>query len=128
MEAWVSGPGLSADHNRMTGEVLDAAEIARRAAAGDAAAYASLGRHADRLARGLGTVVNVLDPDIIVIGGGLSHLVHLYGVLPGLMAPHVFGEDTRVRVAPPRWGDAGGVRGAAWLWPADQAPRQGQGL
>ena len=119
METWVSGPGLSADHARTTGEVLDAASIAARASAGEAAAKATLERHANRLARGLAAVVNVIDPDLIVIGGGLSRLGHLYAVLPGLMVPHIFGEDTRVSVVPPRWGDAGGVRGAAWLWPAD---------
>ena len=118
MEAWVSGPALAADHARCTGEVLDAAQIAQRADAGDAAARATLDRHADRLARGLAAVVNVVDPDVIVIGGGLSKLVHLYDQLPQLMAPHIFGEDVHVRVVPPRWGDASGVRGAAWLWQA----------
>jgi fructokinase len=62
-------------------------------------------------------LVNVLDPDVVVIGGGLSHLAHLYDVLPKRIAPHIFGEDTSVRIVPPKWGDAGGVRGAAWLWP-----------
>lgn len=98
--------------------MLDAAEIAQRATAGDAAAAASLDRHAGRLARGLGALVNVLDPDVVVIGGGLSHLAHLYDQLPDRIAPHIFGEDTSVRIVPPKWGDAGGVRGAAWLWPA----------
>lgn len=119
METWVSGPALAADHARVTGETLDAAAIAGRAEAGDMGARATLQRHADRLARGLAAVVNVLDPDVIVIGGGLSKLTHLYDALPGLMAPHIFGADKGVRVVPPRWGDAGGVRGAAWLWPAD---------
>ncbi len=119
MEVWISGPALAADHARCGGEPLDAAQIAQRADAGDVAARATLVRHADRLARGLATVVNILDPDVIVIGGGLSKLVHLYDHLPQLMAPHVFGEDTYVRVVPPRWGDASGVRGAAWLWRAD---------
>ncbi len=119
METWVSGPALAADHERVTGETLDAAAIAGRAKAGDEAARASLCRHADRLARGLAAVVNVLDPDVIVIGGGLSKLAHLYDALPALMGPHIFGEDRSVRVVAPRWGDAGGVRGAAWLWPAD---------
>jgi fructokinase len=118
MEAWVSGPALAADHARRSGEALDAATIEARAVAGDIAAKATLVRHADRLARGLAAVVNVLDPSIIVIGGGLSKLAHLYEQLPALMAPHIFGEDQRVAVVPPRWGDAGGVRGAAWLWPA----------
>jgi fructokinase len=119
MEMWGSGPGLAADHARATGTVLDAPGIVKLAAAGDQAARATLDRHADRVARGLAAVVNVLDPDVIVIGGGLSNLAHLYAVLPARMAPHIFGEDRSVRVVPPRWGDAGGVRGAAWLWPAD---------
>ncbi len=119
MEVWVSGPALAADHTRATGVSIDAAVIAAGAGAGDAAARATLNRHADRLARGLAVVVNVLDPDVIVIGGGLSKLAHLYDELPGRMAPHIFGEDQGVRVMPPRWGDAGGVRGAAWLWPVE---------
>ena len=98
--------------------MLDAAQIAQRAEAGDAAARSTLDRHADRLARGLAAVVNVVDPEVIVIGGGLSKLVHLYDQLPRLMAPHIFGEDVHVRVVRPRWGDASGVRGAAWLWQA----------
>jgi fructokinase len=119
MEVWGSGPALAADHARVTGTVLDAPGIVRLAEAGDVAARDTLERHADRVGRGLAAVVNVLDPDVIVIGGGLSHLTHLYDVLPTLMAPHIFGEDRSVRVVAPRWGDAGGVRGAAWLWPVD---------
>jgi fructokinase len=116
METWVSGPGLEADHARATGERLTAAAIAARAAAGDAAAFATLDRHANRLARGLAAVVNVFDPEVIVLGGGLSKLAHLYDVLPALVAPHVFADTPDVTIKPPRWGDAGGVRGAAWLW------------
>jgi fructokinase len=116
METWVSGPGLEADHARATGERLAAEAIAARAAAGDAAAQASLDRHASRLARGLAHVVNIFDPHVIVLGGGLSRLSHLYAVLPGLMACYVFAERAQVVVKPPAWGDAGGVRGAAWLW------------
>jgi fructokinase len=116
METWVSGPGMEADHARMTGAELSAAEIAARAAAGDAAAAATLHRHAGRLARGIASVVNIFDPDVVVLGGGLSRLAHLYEVLPGLIAPHVFADFTAVIVKPPVWGDAGGARGAAWLW------------
>jgi len=116
METWVSGSGLEADHARATGRRLSAEAIAERAATGDAAAQAALDRHAHRLARGLAGVVNVIDPDVIVLGGGLSQLGHIYAALPGLVAPHVFAADARVVVKPPRWGDAGGVRGAAWLW------------
>lgn len=115
MEAWVSGPGLSADHTRATGLKLSAAEVADAAAAGDGAAGATLERHASRLARGLAHVVNVLDPDVIVLGGGLSKLAHLYDALPALIQPHVFADDVVIDIHPPKWGDASGVRGAAWL-------------
>ena len=116
METWVSGTGLEADHARVCGEQATSAAIAQRAEAGDPAARASLDRHADRLARGLAHVVNILDPHVIVLGGGLSKLAHLYDELPGRIAKHVFADNPRVAVKPPRWGDAGGVRGAAWLW------------
>ena len=116
METWVSGPALAADYARATGIELTAVEVAARAGCGEAAARAALVRHADRLARGLAHVVNILDPHVIVLGGGLSKLAHLYEALPGLVAPHVFADAPRVRVLPPRWGDASGVRGAARLW------------
>jgi fructokinase len=116
METWVSGPGLEADHARATGERLPAEEIAARAAAGDAGAQAALDRHAGRLARGIAHVVNMFDPEVIVLGGGLSKLAHLYEALPVLAGPHVFADTARIVVKPPAWGDAGGVRGAAWLW------------
>jgi fructokinase len=116
METWVSGTGLEADHARTTGETLSAADIASQAHAGDAAAAATLDRHARRLARGLAHVVNMFDPEVIVLGGGLSNLPHLYGVLPDLMLPHIFSDAPGITIRPPRWGDASGVRGAAWLW------------
>jgi fructokinase len=116
METWVSGTGLEADHARVTGEQVAGEEIAVRAARGDAAARASLDRHASRLARGLAHVINIFDPEVIVLGGGLSKLAHLYEEVPALAAPYVFADPAEVVVRPPRWGDAGGVRGAAWLW------------
>lgn len=116
METWVSGPALAADHQRVTGQAHRAEEIAAVAAAGDAGARATLDRHAHRLARGLATVVNLIDPDVIVLGGGLSSLPHLYGVLPELMAPYIFADSPQVAVRPPAHGPASGVRGAAWLW------------
>lgn len=116
METWVSGPGLEADHARVTGETLASEEIAERAAHGDAPAQATIDRHADRLARGLAHVVNIFDPHVIVLGGGLSQLSHLYTALPGRMAAYVFADRAEITVRQPRWGDAGGVRGAAWLW------------
>jgi fructokinase len=116
METWVSGTGLEADHARVAGERLPAEEIAARAGRGEAAARATLDRHASRLARGLAHVINIFDPDVIVLGGGLSKLAHLYEAVPALAAPYVFADPARVAIRPPVWGDAGGVRGAAWLW------------
>ncbi|MFN3743685.1 MAG: ROK family protein [Hyphomicrobiaceae bacterium] len=116
METWVSGPALAAAYLQDGGTTMRAEEIVARATGGEVRAQAVLARHADRLARGLAHVVNILDPDVIVLGGGLSRLNHLYEQLPPLMAPHIFAEDTRVDIRPPRWGDASGARGAAWLW------------
>jgi fructokinase len=116
LETWVSGPGLEADHARATGESLAGTEIAARAERGDAGAKATLDRHASRLARGLAHVINIFDPHVVVLGGGLSNLAHLYADLPDRIARHLFAAHPRVTVKPPRWGDASGVRGAAWLW------------
>jgi fructokinase len=116
MEVWVSGTALAADHLRVTGNRLRAEEIAADAARGDPSCQATLERHAGRLARGLAHVINIFDPEVIVLGGGLSNLSHLYSVVPALAAPHVFADRATVDIRPPRWGDASGVRGAAWLW------------
>ena len=116
LETWVSGPGLEADHARATGERLTGAELAARADRGEAVARATLDRHAGRLARGLAHVINILDPHVVVLGGGLSNLAYLYAELPGQIGPHLFTSHPRVTLKPPRWGDASGVRGAAWLW------------
>jgi fructokinase len=116
IEAWVSGPAMARDHLHETGDNLSAEEIAARAAQGDAGAAATLTRHTRRLARSLAHVINIFDPDIVVLGGGLSQLPRLYTDLPAAIAPHLFTDSPTVRVLPPRWGDASGVRGAAWLW------------
>ena len=115
METWVSGPAMAANHLRATGIRHTPENIAAAAEAGDATAIATLNRHAERLARGLAHVVNIIDPEVIVLGGGLSKLAHLYRVLPDLMRPHIFAADPAIAIKPPRWGDASGVRGAAWL-------------
>ncbi|MGL4397253.1 MAG: ROK family protein [Hyphomicrobium sp.] len=115
MESWVSGPALAADHLRVSGAAMSAEAIAAAAMTGDTAAQATLDRHVDRLARGLAHVVNIIDPDMIVLGGGLSRLGHLYDALPAKIATHIFADQPRITVVPPRWGDASGVRGAAWL-------------
>ncbi len=118
IETFLSGPGLARDHERATGEALDPAEIARRAEAGDAAASASLARYEDRMARALGSVINVIDPDVIVLGGGVSNIARLYRNVPARWARYVFSDRVDTRLVPPMHGDSSGVRGAAWLWPA----------
>jgi len=117
IEAWCSGPALGVDHARATGETLDAPGIAARAEAGDVAAVATLERHLNRLARALAGVVNLLDPDLIVLGGGLSNLAHLCDRLPEAMCPHVFSDVFETPILNNRLGDSAGVIGAAWLWP-----------
>jgi fructokinase len=112
IETFLSGPGLARDH----GGGLGGAEVAARAAAGERQAAAALERYADRLARGLATVVNVVDPHAIVLGGGLSQIGALYERVPPLLAKYVFSDRVAARLLPPRHGDASGVRGAAWLW------------
>lgn len=117
IEAWLSGPALSRDHLENTGETLSAQQIGARAQAGDSACEATLQRYENRLGRALATVINLLDPEVIVLGGGLSKMPRLYAKLPDRCAPHVFSDDFRTRILPPVHGDASGVRGAAWLWP-----------
>ncbi|MBA4792443.1 MAG: ROK family protein [Phenylobacterium sp.] len=116
LEQWVSGPAFERDH----GEGLSAAAIVDRARAGDAAATAALDRYVDRLARALAVVVDIIDPDIIVLGGGMSNVSELYARLPAAISPHVFGDGIDTPVRPARHGDSSGVRGAAWLWPSEQ--------
>jgi len=116
VETWLSGPGLSADHAAVAGESLDAAAIATRAEAGDAACMDTLARYEARLARGLATVINILDPDVVVLGGGLSNIRRLYANVPRLWGAHIFSDSVRTRLLPNRHGDSGGVLGAARLW------------
>lgn len=119
IEAYLSGPGMAADHLRHAGQARDASTIAARAAAGDAACDATLARYEARLARALAGVINLLDPEVIVLGGGLSRIGRLYENVPRLWVAHVFSDTVVTRLLPARHGDASGVRGAAWLWPAD---------
>lgn len=117
IETFLSGPGLVRDHEQATGRRLEAPEIVARAEAGEAAAMASLERYAERMARALASVINVLDPDVIVLGGGLSNVGCLYTRVPALWGRWVFSDRVDTRLVPPAHGDASGVRGAAWLWP-----------
>jgi fructokinase len=115
----VSGPGMADDHHAATGETLTAKEIAAKAASGDGPARATLDRHVDRLARGLAHVVNLIDPDVIVLGGGLSNLALLYDAVPARWARYITTDVVATRLVPPIHGDSSGVRGAAWLWPVE---------
>jgi predicted NBD/HSP70 family sugar kinase len=116
IETFLSGPGLARDHAQTTGQALTAAEIAQRAEQGDAMCNATLERYEDRLARALATVINVLDPDVIVLGGGVSNVAHLYRKVPQIWGNYVFSDRVDTGLVQAKYGDASGVRGAAWLW------------
>jgi len=119
METFLSGPGLSNDHRRVTNQVMSAWEIVDEAWHGNRDCEASLKRYEDRMARGLAHVINILDPDVIVLGGGLSNLMRLYVNVPLLWPQYVFTDQIKTPLVPPRHGDSSGVRGAAWLWPEE---------
>lgn len=122
IETWLSGPGLAKDHQRsvniikQTGEVeLTAQEIIMQAKTGNQHAVDSLNRYVDRLARGLAHVINIIDPDVIVLGGGLSNCEYLYTAVPQRWLQYIFSDKVNTRLEAPRHGDSSGVRGAAWL-------------
>jgi fructokinase len=117
IETFLSGPALAADHHRHTGRQLGASEIADLAGSGDAECAATLRRYADRLARGLAAVINLIDPDAIVLGGGVSGIAVLYEQVPLLWGRYVFSDHVVTSLIPPAHGASSGVRGAAWLWP-----------
>jgi len=116
IETFLSGPGLTNDHARHAGERLDPPEIVENAADGDTLCESTLERYEQRLARSLATVINLLDPDVIVLGGGLSNIPRLYRNVPKLWARWVFSDVVGTRLVRNAHGDSGGVRGAAWLW------------
>ncbi|MDP3538174.1 MAG: ROK family protein [Azonexus sp.] len=116
IETYLSGPAIAADHLRHTGQKLDAAEIDARASASDAACESTLQRYEARLGRALAGIINILDPQVIVLGGGLSKMQRLYRNLPECCGQHVFSDVFYTRIVPPAHGDSSGVRGAAWLW------------
>ena len=116
IETYLCGPALTRDHAQQTGEILTPALIDQRASAGDPACEATLQCYEARLGRALAGVINLLDPQVIVLGGGLSNLQRLYRNLPACCGPHVFSGVFYTRIVPPAHGDSSGVRGAAWLW------------
>ncbi|HEY1632140.1 MAG TPA: ROK family protein [Rhizomicrobium sp.] len=121
IEAWCSGPALTREFANATGRAFDAVAIAQAAREGDAQAAAVLEAFLDRFARSISTLVNILDPDAIVIGGGLSNLDILYAELPARVEHYAFTTETPPLIVKNVHGDSSGVRGAAWLWPADTA-------
>jgi len=116
LETWLSGPGLAREFFEVSGRHLAADVIASLTEAGDSDCLAALQRYEDRLARGLAQVINVLDPDVIVLGGGLSNITRLYENVPRLWPQYVFSDHVATRLVAPQHGDSSGVRGAAWLW------------
>ncbi len=117
IETFLSGPGMARDYKLATGETLTAEEIVGRAEAGDAAAEETLKRYEDRMARGLAAIITVLDPDAIVLGGGMGNIKRLYRHVPRLWQRYAFSDHVDTPLVPPVHGDSSGVRGAAWLWP-----------
>jgi fructokinase len=116
IETFLSGPALAREHHERTGQAITASEIGRLASSGDDAALRSLDRYVSRLARALASIINVLNPDAIVLGGGVSNVERLYDDLPRYWSKHVFSDVVTTRLVKARHGDSSGVRGAAWLW------------
>lgn len=116
IETFLSGPGLARDHQRHDGEALSAETIAARAEHGEPTSRATLERYYDRMARALAQVINILDPDVIVLGGGMGKIPTLYHEIPRRWGAYVFSDRVDTRLVAPKHGDSSGVRGAAWLW------------
>ncbi len=117
IETFLSGPGFTADHQQHRGQGNNPKEILALANSGDVIAEASLQRYEDRLARALAGVINILDPDVIILGGGMGNIQRLYQNVPKQWGRYVFSDQIVTQLLPPVHGDASGVRGAAWLWP-----------
>lgn len=118
-ELWISGTGFKMDYQRVTGEDLGTHDVIANARKGEPKALAALERYADRLARSLSVVINIIDPDVIVLGGGMSNVAYLYDRVPQLWGKYVFSDTIHTKLKPPMHGDSSGVRGAAWLCAED---------
>jgi fructokinase len=116
IETYLSGPGLSISYKKLYGQVLTALDITRYAASGEQAAVKVIELYQRQLAAALSVVINIVDPDIIVLGGGVSNIPSLYSVIPKLWNTTVFSDRVETRLLPAQYGDDSGVRGAAWLW------------
>jgi fructokinase len=117
LEMWISGTGVARDHRETTGRERTTREIMQAYEVGDPDAVATVERFEDRLARGLAQVINILDPDVLVFGGGLSKAEYLYRDIPRKLSQYVFGGEVATPVLQAQYGDSSGIRGAAWLWP-----------
>ena len=117
LETWLSGPGIADDHELRTGTRLMTESIAEGAGQGNLLCQETMERFMDRLARGLASVINILDPDIVVLGGGVSQIDAIYEQVPQRLSRYVFSDQVTTPIVKNKHGDAGGVRGAAWLWP-----------
>ncbi|MFV2003935.1 MAG: ROK family protein [Gammaproteobacteria bacterium] len=116
IETWLSGPGMVRDHELHNNEFIDAETLDNRARFGDEEADETLQRYEDRMARSLAHVINILDPDVIVLGGGMGNIKRLYKNVPAIWGDYVFSDAVTTKLLPPMHGDSSGVRGAAWLW------------
>lgn len=116
IETWLSGPGFMRDHEIHNNEFIDPETLANKAQFGDFDAIETFQRYEDRMARSLAHVINILDPDVIVLGGGMGNIKRLYENVPRIWANYIFSDAVSTRLVPPLYGDSSGVRGAAWLW------------
>jgi fructokinase len=117
LETWISGTAFGKDYDEATGRNLTGEEVAERLQAGEAEAQAALDRYVNRLGRALAVICDILDPDVIVFGGGMSNVAALYDRVPPVIARRAFSDVFMTRIVPAKYGDSSGVRGAAWLWP-----------
>lgn len=120
LETWISGTGFKMDYHRVEKSELSTHDIIANARKGEKKAVFALERYADRLARGLSSVINLIDPDIIVLGGGMSNVEEIYDMVPQVWAKYIDSDIIKTKIVPPRFGDSSGVRGAAWLWPEEE--------
>ncbi|MGB7304189.1 MAG: ROK family protein [Burkholderiaceae bacterium] len=119
VEAWVSGPSFARSYQRAGAPLLKPPQIMQRVRSGEALATECFERYLDRLARSLAVVMNIFDPEVIVLGGGMSNISEIYEQVPGIWSPYVFSDRIDTRLLPNQHGDSSGVRGAAWLWPVN---------
>ena len=119
IETWLSGPGLEREYAFASGEQLKVQDIVKLELAGDPVAAQCLDHYIDRMARALASVINIIDPQVIVLGGGMGNIQRLYHDVPGMWGQYIFSDRVDTRLVQPMHGDSSGVRGAAWLWPVD---------